>query len=182
MAASPLGRPMADEYSQFHADYVGHVLEIDPVAVMASQAEITQSLLSGVSEERSLFRYAPEKWSIREVVGHLADAERVFAYRAMRIGRGDETPMEGFDEDAYVIGAQFDRRPLAELLDELANVRRSSLALFSGFDPGVWNRRGIASNARVSVRALAFIIPGHERHHVRVLKERYGLGGLRTED
>jgi hypothetical protein len=95
----------------------------------------------------------------------------------MRIGRGDETPMEGFDEDAYVRGARFDRRTLAELADELAAVRRTTLALFRGFEPATWNLRGVANNARVSVRALAFIVPGHERHHLKVLKERYGIGG-----
>jgi hypothetical protein len=176
MAATAVGRPMSDEYAPFYAGYVGNVREIDPVGVMQSQSTMTQNLLSQVSEERSLFRYAPEKWSIREVVGHLVDAERVFAYRAMRIGRGDETPIEGFDENEYVRGGQFDRRPLTELLEELAHVRQSSLALFRGFDPGAWNRRGIANNNRISVRALAFIIPGHERHHMKVLQDRYGVG------
>ena len=170
-----VGRPMADEYGAFYAGYIGNVIESDPVAVLESQGAATQSFLAGVSEEQSLFRYAPGKWSIREIVGHLADAERVFTYRAMRIGRGDETPMEGFDEDAYVSAATFDRLTLAELRDDLANVRRASLTLFRGLDPSVWNRRGVANNARVSLRALAYIIPGHERHHIRVLKERYQL-------
>jgi hypothetical protein len=171
------GRPKADEFTPFYAGYIANVTEIDPVGVMESQGSATQARLAGISEEQSLFRYAPDKWSIREVVGHLADAERVFAYRAMRIGRADETPMEGFDENRYVAAAQFDRRPLAELAEELAAVRRTTLALFRGFEPGAWNLRGIANNARVSVRALAFIIPGHERHHLKVLKERYGIGG-----
>jgi DinB superfamily len=177
MPALNVGRPMSDEYGTFHASYVAEVLEIDPVAVMETQTAQTQALLARVSEEQSLFRYGPDKWSIREVVGHLADAERVFAYRALRIGRGDETPIEGFDENRYVANAYFDRRPLAELARELADVRKTSLALFRGLEPGMWNRRGIANNARVSVRALAYIIPGHERHHVRTLRERYGLEG-----
>ena len=171
------GRPMPDEFAPFYAGYVGNVTEVDPLQVMESQGSATQAALAGIPEDRSLFRYAPDKWSIREIVGHLADAERVFAYRAMRIGRADETPIEGFDENAYVTAARFDRRPLAELAAELAAVRRTTLALFRGFEPATWNLRGVANNARVSVRALAYIIPGHERHHMKVLRERYGIGG-----
>jgi hypothetical protein len=170
------GRPQSDEFSPFYAGYIANVTEIDPIGVMESQGLATQTSLAAISEAQSLLRYAPDKWSIREVVGHLADAERVFAYRAMRIGRSDETPIEGFDENAYVAAARFDRRPLAELADELAAVRRTTLALFRGFEAATWNLRGTANNARVSVRALAFIIPGHERHHVKVLRERYGIG------
>jgi hypothetical protein len=176
MATAIIGRPSADEYTPFYAGYIAQVAEADPVPVMESQAIATQTLLRGISEEQSLFRYAPGKWSIREIVGHLADAERVFAYRAMRVGRGDATPMEGFDEDAYVRGARFDRRSLAELAEELATVRRATLALFRSFEPGTWNLRGVANKAPVTVRALGFIIPGHERHHVNVLRERYGVG------
>lgn len=177
MTSTIIGRPGADEYTPFYASYIAQVAEADPVPVLESQAIATQALLRGISEEQSLFRYAPGKWSIREVVGHLADAERVFAYRAMRVGRGDATPIEGFDEDAYVRGARFDRRSLAELADELAAVRRASLALFRSFEPETWNLRGIANQSPVTVRALGFIIPGHERHHVKVLRERYGVGG-----
>lgn len=171
------GRPKSDEFTPFYAGYVANVTEIDPIAVMESQGLASRTIMAAISEEQSLFRYDPDKWSIREVVGHLADAERVFAYRALRIGRADETPIEGFDENSYVTAARFDRRPLAELADELAAVRRTTVALFRGFEPGTWNLRGIANNARVSVRALAFIIPGHERHHMKVLRERYGIGG-----
>jgi hypothetical protein len=177
MVATAVGRPMSDEYGPFYAEYISNVVEVDPVAVMQSQCDATRELLGQVTEDRSLFRYGSNKWSIREVVGHLADAERVFSYRAMRIAREDETPIEGFDEDAYVRGARFDRRPLAELLEEWVSVRRSTIALFRGFDPAAWQRRGTANTVRFSVRAIAFIIPGHERHHARVLKERYGVGG-----
>ena len=177
MVASAVGRPMSDEYGPFYAGYIGEVLETDPVAVMGTQAAETQALLSRISEEQSLFRYAPDKWSIRELVGHLADAERIFCYRALRISRGDETPLEGFDENAFVAAAGFDRRPFSSLVAELAALRAGTIAMFNGLEPAMWNRRGIANNARVSVRALAYIIPGHERHHIKVLQERYNIGG-----
>ncbi|MEO8295460.1 MAG: DinB family protein [Gemmatimonadota bacterium] len=175
----PAGLPAADEYFDFYAGYVRMVPETDPVPAMEAQGGITQSLLSGVSEERSLHRYAPGKWSIREVVGHLGDTERIMAYRALRIARGDAKPLQGFEENEYVRNASFDRRSLADLLAELADIRRTSLALFRGLEEACWNRRGTASGHEISVRALAFIIPGHERHHVRVLQDRYGIGGNR---
>ncbi len=175
MAIASLGRPMSDEYSPFYAGYVGEVLETDPVHVMESQAIATQALIGTIPDDQSLFRYAPGKWSIREIIGHLVDAERIFGYRALRIARGDETPLEGFDENRYVEAAGFDRQAWGTLVEELAVVRRGTLALFRSLDAAAWNRRGVASNARISVRALAFIIPGHERHHLRILRERYGL-------
>lgn len=172
----PIGRPASDEYFQFYAGYVSHVPEDDPLFVMESQGRITQAMLQQVSEKTSLFRYAPDKWSIREVVGHLGDTERIMAYRALRIARADPKPLQGFDENEYVRNAAFDRRTLGDLLQELADIRRTTLALFRGIDQSAWTRRGTASEHSISVRALGFIIPGHERHHVRVLRERYGLG------
>jgi DinB superfamily len=171
-----IGRPAPDEYFEFYAGYVSQVPENDPIAIMESQAKVTQALLAGVSDKESLRRYAPGKWSIREVVGHLGDTERIMSYRAVRIGRGDTKPLPGFDENEYVRNASFDRRSLKDLVAELDDIRRASLALFRGFEPAAWTRRGTASNHEITVRALAFIIPGHERHHVKVLREKYGVG------
>ena len=146
------------------------------VEILETQHRETVEALRGISEERAGFRYAPEKWSIREVVGHLLDTERVMAYRALRIARGDTTPLAGFEENSYVEAAGFDARPLPDLVAEFGLVRTATLALLRGFDEVAFQRRGTASGWPVSVRALAFIIAGHERHHAGLLRERYGLG------
>jgi hypothetical protein len=170
------GRPEPDEIPAHFAGYIARVTETDPVTVCAAQIEETTALLRGLSETDALYRYAPGKWSIKEVVGHLADTERIMAYRALRIARGDQTPLPGFDENTYVPPAKFDGRPLADLIGEFRTVRAATLALLRTFDAEAWLRRGIASGKPISVRALGFVIPGHERHHVEVLRTRYGVG------
>jgi hypothetical protein len=147
----------------------------DPVDAMAAQFEETWGLLAPLTQERALYRYAPGKWTVKEVVGHLTDVERIMSYRALRIARGDATPLPAFDENTYVPAGGFDRRPLAHLLGELRTVRAASLDLFRSFDAAAWVRRGTVSEHPMSVRALACIIPGHERHTVEVLRTRYGL-------
>ena len=131
------------------------------------------SALAGLSDDRARHRYGPGKWSVKEVVGHVADTERVMAYRALRIGRGDQTPLPGFDQDAFVQGALWDDIPLPALLDDLLLVRMATLSLLTSFPEDVLGRRGTASGEPVSVRGLCFIIAGHERHHLRILRERY---------
>jgi hypothetical protein len=175
MPAVMIGRPQNDEYAQYYAGYISHVSEEDPVAVMEAQAVVTRAALCNVTEPESLYRYAPGKWSIKEVVGHLADSERIFAYRALRFARSDEQPLQGFEQNDYVRVANFDRIPFTELMQQLADLRRSTVALFRGLEEEAWGRRGIASGNPFTVRALAFVIPGHERHHLRVLQERYGV-------
>jgi len=170
-----VGRPEADEIPPHFVGYISKVTESDPLAVLTSQIDVTVGLLRGLSEADALKRYAPEKWSVKEVVGHLTDTERIMAYRALRIARGDETPLPGFDEKAYVPPAKFDARPLADLVADLRTVRNGTLGLFKSFDADAWRRRGTASGKPISVRALGYMIPGHERHHVEVLKARYGL-------
>ncbi len=172
-----VGRPEPDEIPSNYVGYVKRVPELDPVTVCAAQIEDTATLLRGVSETDAMYRYGQGKWSIKEVVGHLADVERIMAYRALRIGRGDTTPLPGFDENAYVPVARFDTRSLADLVGELRTVRAGTLALLRTFDADAWRRRGTANGTPVSVRAIAFMIPGHERHHVEVLRTRYGVGG-----
>jgi uncharacterized protein (TIGR03083 family) len=170
-----IGRPESDEIPAHFVGYIGKVTESDPVAVLTSQIDVTTALLRALSDADALQRYAPGKWSVKEVVGHLTDTERIMAYRALRIARGDETPLPGFDENAYVPPAKFDARPLADLVAEFRTVRAATLGLFRGFDADAWRRRGTASGKPISVRALGFVIPGHERHHVEILKTRYGL-------
>ena len=171
-----VGRPEADEIPSHYAGYIQRVPETDPVMVCASQIEETAALLRGLSDSDALYRYGRGKWSIKEVVGHLADTERIMAYRALRIARGDTTPLPSFDENAYVPPAKFDARSLVDLVGELRTVRAATLALMRTFDEDAWRRRGTASGKPVSVRALGFMIPGHERHHVEVLRTRYGVG------
>ena len=170
-----VGRPEADEIPPHYVGYITRVPELDPVNVCAEQIEETTTLLRGLSDTDALYRYERGKWSIKEVVGHLADIERIVAYRALRIARGDTTPLPSFDENAYVPIAKFDDRSLTDLVGELRTARAATLALFRTFDADAWQRRGTASGKPVSVRALGYMIPGHERHHVEILKTRYGV-------
>ena len=144
--------------------------------VVERQIAETRALLRDLPAGRAEHRYAAGKWSVAEVVGHLADAERVFSYRALRIARGDETPLPGFDENAYVPAGRFDRRPIADVVDEFTAVRHATLALLRGLPEDTLTRTGTASGYAVSARALAWIIAGHELHHRAVLRERYGVG------
>jgi uncharacterized damage-inducible protein DinB len=166
-------RPTAGEFPSRYAQYIDRVPQGDIADILESQITTTTALLATVPEERGTFRYQPGKWSINDVVNHVSDAERIFAYRALRIARSDATPLPGFEEDDYAAVAGADGRDLPELIDELVTVRRATLSLLRSFDPEVWGRRGVASGNDVSVRALAYVIAGHELHHVNVLRERY---------
>jgi len=176
--ARVVGRPEPDEVPPHFVGYLKRVPEPDPVTVCAAQIEDTAALLQGISEADAMYRYAPDKWSIKEVVGHLADVERIMAYRALRIARGDTTPLPGFDENTYVPAGKFDTRSLADLVGDLRTARASTLALLRSFDADAWRRRGTASGKPVSVRAIGFMIPGHERHHVEILRTRYKVGSV----
>ena len=166
-------RPAPTEHYSYYLTYVSEVPEGDLLALLAAQRDSTAALLATIPEAKAGYRYAPGKWSIKEVIGHISDAERVFAYRALRIARADATPLPGFDENAWMPPAEFDRRTLADLAADLRSVRESTLALFHGFPGEAWTRLDTASGHPVSVRALAYILTGHERHHLRVLQERY---------
>ncbi|MCC6928474.1 MAG: DinB family protein [Gemmatimonadaceae bacterium] len=166
-------RPEATEYAPYYGGYIGHVPTGDVVETLATQAEGSLAFLRTIGEEVSLGRYAPGKWSIREVVGHIIDAERIFTYRALRFARNDETALSSFDENAYIGNASFDDRSLASLCDEFEAVRRASVLLFASLNATEWMRRGIASNNAMSVRALAWVTAGHELHHVALVKSRY---------
>lgn len=166
-------RPGADEYAPFYAGYIAAVPEGDVLDLLRHQTDEVLATVRPLPAARWRHRYAPGKWSVAEVLGHIMDAERIFAYRALRIARGDQTPLPGFDENAYVPAAAFDDRAPAGLLTEYVAVREATLALFRGLPAGSSDRRGVASNAGVSVRALLYMIAGHERHHLRILHERY---------
>ena len=172
---SAFDRPDRGEYADFYAGYVDQVPDGPIFDRLEEQRRTSARLFALLDEERAMHRYAEGKWSIKEIVGHLADAERVFVYRAMTAARGDRTSLPGFDENEYVDRAGFDRHTLAELAADLDSARAATLSLFRTFSAEEAARRGIANDAECSVRALAWIIAGHERHHVRVLGERYGV-------
>jgi uncharacterized damage-inducible protein DinB len=173
MSATAPARPGSDEYAPYYEKYVSLVPAGDIVETLERQAADTLALLRSIPEEKASSRYEPGKWSIKEVVGHITDGERVFAYRALRFARDDRTPLSGFEQDDYVRSANFDSRTLASLVEEFESVRVSTLSLLRSLDAAAWQRRGTASDNQVSVRALAHIIAGHELHHVQILRDRY---------
>lgn len=174
--APALAAPGADEYAPYYGRYVGRTAGRDVLEVLDTQLAEVPAFFRGIPAALHGHRYEPGKWSIREVLGHVADTERVMAYRALRIARGDTTPLPGFDENAFAAVAGSDGRRLESLLAEWEAVRRATLALFRHLDAEAWTRRGTASDAAVSVRALAHIIAGHTEHHLEGLRTRY-LGG-----
>jgi uncharacterized damage-inducible protein DinB len=173
MTASTLVRPADHEYAPHYAGYVARVPDGDIMTLLARQMEETSAFLAGLTEAQGNHRYAPGKWSIKEVVGHMADAERVFAYRALRFARGDATPLAPFDENAWVPEAGCDQRTLKDLTEEFRAVRHATIPLVRSLTDETAVRTGTASGRTVSVRALIYISLGHELHHLAVLRERY---------
>jgi hypothetical protein len=166
-------RPEAVEYAEYYGRYVARVPDGSILSMLEEQIAGTLALLSPLDERRAAHRYAPGKWSIKQVVGHLADTERVLALRALAFARGETARLFGFEQDDWVAAADFDSRPLASLLEELSSVRHASLTLFRGFSGAQWDRRGIANEVEFTVRSIPWILAGHELHHVTVLRERY---------
>jgi hypothetical protein len=173
MSLATAVRPAADEYLDYYGKYIALVPEGDAVQALECQRDVMLPFLRGLQETQGALRYAPGQWSVKQVLGHVTDGERVFAHRALRFARNDQTPLPGFDENHYVAAATFDDQPLPELVAGLAAQREASLALFRGFDGAAWTRRGEANGHPVSVRALAFIIAGHWHHHMGILRDRY---------
>jgi uncharacterized damage-inducible protein DinB len=169
-----LARPEPDEHLPYYARYVELVPDGDVVDRLERQLEETLTLVSAFGEQRAGHRYAPGKWSVREVVGHVVDTERIFTYRALAAARGETTPLPGFDENAYVAAADFDARTLNSLLGELTVVRRATLTFFRNLGDPALLRRVSANGAPITPRAIAWIVAGHERHHRNILRERYG--------
>lgn len=166
-------RPETGEFAPHYATYIDAVKGSDALPLLKAQRETTARFLAAVPESRAGFRYAEGKWSLREVVGHLSDAERIFSYRLLRFARADATPLPGFDENTYVPAGEFERRSLASVAAEFAAVREATLALVQGLTSEALLRRGPANGKEMSARALAWTIAGHEAHHIRVLGERY---------
>ena len=170
---APVSRPQAGEYASYYEKYVSLIPGEDILGILEAQRLQMAQLLAARSEREGNFRYAPDKWTVKEVIGHIADCERIFMYRALRISRGDRTPIEGFEQDDYVRTGRFNDRTLADLAEEFTQVRSASLALLGGLSEEAWPRRGVANKNEVSVRALAYITAGHELHHRRILEEKY---------
>jgi len=168
-----MNRPEKTEYDPYYERYVSLVAEGDIIGTLGAQSTHLHDLFTGLPEEKGEFRYAEGKWSIKELLGHLIDGERMFAYRLFRISRGDETPIEGFEQDGYIENAHSNDRSFADLLEEFSLLRRANMIFFKNLDDTAWFRIGTANNAKISVRALVYIMAGHIEHHLAILKERY---------
>lgn len=176
MPVSYTERPAASEYAPYYARYVDRVPSGDIIGLLDTQLDDTLRLLDGLSDEDAGFRYAPDKWSIKQVVGHMIEAERIFAYRALAFSRNESKRLPGYEQDDYVGAANFDDQSWRGLLDELRAVRKATVYFFRSLNDTMMERTGIASEVSFTVRALAYIIAGHERHHVQLFRDRYGLG------
>ena len=168
-----LERPKPGEYDPYYDRYISLIPGNDVIATLVSQLPKTVTLLSSRGEQDGDHRYAPGKWSVKEALGHMIDSERIMSYRALRIARNDHTPIEGFEQDDYVRDGPHAHVPLADLIDEFKSVRVATLAFFRNLGPTDWTRRGTANTKEITVRALAFVIAGHEVHHRQILEERY---------
>ena len=173
MSNLPGNRPEATEYAPYYGAYISRVADGNIIETLGHQIESTVVLLHGLSDAQAKYRYAPEKWSIKEVVGHLIDSERVFGYRAMRFARNDQTPLSGFEQNDYVREGAFDEQSLSDLASEFEHVRRANLHLLRGLKAEAWDRRGEANGNPVTVKALAYIIAGHELHHMDIVRTKY---------
>lgn len=165
--------PAPDEYAPNYNAYVSKVPPGDILETLATQSKVTAAELRAIDTEKSRHRYGAGKWSIREVLGHISDTERIMSYRMMRIGRGDQTPLPSFDENAYVPAAHADECDWGALIDDFESMRRATLSLAALLPADAWDRRGTASENPVSTRALAWIIAGHTEHHMAIIRERY---------
>jgi hypothetical protein len=166
-------RPRPDETAPYYFTYIDQAPGEDPIGLLQSQLDETLALCAAISEERSLYRYAPGKWSIRQVLNHVTDTERAFAFRVLWFARGFPSPLPGYDQEIAAAGADADGTAWSEHVQEFRAVRQSTISLFRNLPPDAWNRTGIASEKPFTVRALAYIIPGHVAHHLRILAERY---------
>lgn len=166
-------RPVPGTYAPYFDAYIARVSEADPIAVMEAQYDELATFMRGLPSDKLNFSYAPGKWTPKEILGHLTDTERVMSYRALRFARGDQAPLATFDENAWMGPAEFSRRSLDDLLDEWLVVRHASLALFRSLPEAGRTRGGTASNRPLTVPAIVFLLPGHVRHHLAVVRERY---------
>ncbi|HWY43841.1 MAG TPA: DinB family protein [Candidatus Sulfotelmatobacter sp.] len=170
---APVTRPQSDEYAPYYEKYVSLIKSDDIVGVLEAQRVQMAQLLGARSEREGNFRYAPDKWSVKEIIGHICDSERIFAYRLLRIARGDQTPLPGFEQDDYIAPGAFGERTLADMAAEFAAVRAATIALVQSLPAEAWTRGGTASDNPVTARAQAYIIAGHQMHHQNILNEKY---------
>ncbi len=166
-------RPVEGEFPPYMTRYIARVPDGDILDTLSQQRQELNQFLKAIPESMGDYRYGPEKWSIKEVIGHMADAERVFGYRAMRFSRADSTPVEGFDENTYVANARFSDAKTSDLIDELDHLRHTTVHLFSHLDGSAMERQGLANGVNVTVRSLAYIIAGHTNHHIDIITNRY---------
>ncbi|WP_054958542.1 DinB family protein [Paenibacillus dakarensis] len=169
-------RPAENEYPDYFHNYVKLVPEGNLLDTLVEQQKVIQEMIPTISDSKANFRYAPGKWSVKEVFGHMIDTERIMSYRLLRIARGDKTPLAGFEENFYVEHAHYDQRSLDSLLEEYVPVRNATVSLMNGLAEEAWGRTGIANDLPISARAVAYIIAGHELHHLGILRERYLVG------
>jgi len=170
-----IGRPQPGDYAPFYQPYLDATAPIDDAHELLARQSDVLAYMGTWSEEKAAHRYAADKWTVAQVVGHMADTERVFAYRLLRIARGDTTPLAGFDENAWQLEAGFESRTLASVVAELKAVRQASLALIRSLDAAAIEREGVASGKRVTARALVWLVAGHFAHHASILRDRYGV-------
>jgi len=173
MSQAAATKPALTEHAPEFSHYVALVAEGDIIQTLEQQIENSLSLLRTIPSDKANFRYAPDKWSVKQLLGHMIDAERIISYRALCFARNDQTPLPGYEQNDYVRNADFDSRNLAEMAEEFATVRRATIQLFRPLNETEWLRRGTANENEISVRALAYIIAGHELHHMGVLRSRY---------
>lgn len=168
-----MNRPNENEYPVYYSNYINLVEDDDIISVLENQIDFVKKFFINISEEKSNFRYAEGKWTIKEVFGHVIDTERIFAYRALRISRNDKTPLPGYDQDLFVKNSKFKNVSLQNLVDEFISVRKSNLKMFKNFSSEMWLNIGTANEKLISVRAIAFILAGHLLHHLKVIEQKY---------
>lgn len=168
-----LQRPTENEYPSYYLPYINQVPDGDVVQLLKENLEETVKLFEGISEEDELFRYAPGKWSIKEVLGHITDTERIMSYRLLRVSRGDKTPLAGFNENDYVEAAQTNQLSMKNILEDFITTRKATISLIQNIPNGAWANIGNANGMEITTRAIAYIIAGHQIHHCNIVKERY---------
>lgn len=168
-----LQRPLASEYPEYYVPYVNLVTEGDLLPILQKNLEETITLFEGLSEKDGQFRYAFGKWSLKEVLGHMADTERIMSYRLLRIGRGDQTPLAGFNENEFIAGSQFDELPIKNILEDFTATRHATLTLIQNMPEEAWAKKGFANGTEITTQAIAYIIAGHAIHHGKIISERY---------
>ena len=166
-------RPEVSEFSEFYLTYVNSVPDGDLLKILKENLEKTTAVAEGLSEKAGQSRYAPGKWSIKEVLGHMTDTERIMSYRLLRIGRGDRTPLAGFNENDYIDASNFDRLSIQQIIEDFTAVRKATITLINNMPEEAWENIGVANNNETTTRALAYIIAGHALHHLKIINERY---------